>query len=281
LSVKLKEFYPERDFNARKGDYGRVIIAGGSNRYSGCLAFNSLAALRAGADLAIIVAPERPANIVASYSPDLITIPSRTSYPDPKEVMEALEPADSLIVGCGVERTRSAHDALVSIIRKCTKPMVIDAESLHAIADKPTVVHGKKAVLTPNGGEYKTLTGKEFPETSDEKEKAAKLLAKKFGCTVIVKGSHDYISDGTRVSIDRASSPYMTKGGHGDLLAGVIAAHLARGENEFDAARIGAFIVGRAGELAAKKFGESLLASDVLEFIPLILASKARKEYLV
>jgi NAD(P)H-hydrate epimerase len=276
MSIKLGQYYPKRSFNARKGDYGRVIVAGGSNRYSGCLAFNSLAALRAGADLAIIVAPERPANIVASYSPDLITIPSRTSYPDPKQVSESLEPADSLIIGGGVERSSRAHSALVKIIRECSKPIVVDAEALHAIAEKPSVIQGKKAVMTPNGGEYKTLTGKDWPKSSDEREKAVKLLAKYFRCTVIVKGSLDYISDGNQVAIDRASSSYMTKGGYGDLLAGVIGAHLARGQTVFDATRIGALIVGRAGQLAAKEYGESLLASDVLEYIPSVIASNLK-----
>jgi NAD(P)H-hydrate epimerase len=276
MSIKLGQYYPKRSFNARKGDYGRVIVAGGSNRYSGCLAFNSLAALRAGADLAIIVAPERPANIVASYSPDLITIPSRTSYPDPKQVSESLEPADSLIIGGGVERSSRAHSALVKIIRECSKPIVVDAEALHAIAEKPSVIQGKKAVLTPNGGEYKTLTGKDWPKSSGERDKAVKLLAKRFGCTVIVKGSLDYISDGNRVAVDRASSSFMTKGGHGDLLAGIIGAHMARGQTVFDATRVGAFIAGRAGELAAKKYGESLLASDVLEFISTVIEPATR-----
>ncbi len=273
MPIRLSTFYPRRSFTARKGDYGRVIIAGGSRQYSGCLVFNALAALRAGADLAIIVAPERPANIVAGYSPDLITIPCSTRFPSPDDVMEALGPADSLVIGCGVERTPAAHRAIVSIIRKCSKPIVADAEALHAIAPNPSVVHGKKIVLTPNIGEYKTLTGKQWPNTTLDRRKAVKSLAGHYGCTVIVKGALDFISDGERVEIDRAGSRYMTKGGHGDLLAGVIGAHLARGRAGFRATRVGAWIVGRAGELAAKKYGESLLASDVLSFIPSVISS--------
>ena len=267
----LSRFYPKRSFNARKGDFGRVIIAGGSKQYSGCLAFNAFAALLSGADLAIVVAPERPANIVAGYSPDLITVPCKTAFPDPREVIVALEPADSLVLGCGVERTTAAHSALVSIIRKCSKPIVADAAALRAVAEKPSAVNGKRVVLTPNIGEYKVLAGEKWPVSVPARRKAAKSLAKYYGCTVIVKGSLDFISDGKRVEIDRESSPYMTKGGHGDVLAGVIGAHLARGQDIFDATRIGAFIAGRAGALAGKKLGESLLASDVLSFIPSVI----------
>jgi NAD(P)H-hydrate epimerase len=269
--LKLSRFYPKRSFDAHKGDFGRVIIAGGSRQYSGCLAFNAFAALLSGSDLAIVVAPERPANIVAGYSPDLITVPCKTPFPDPREVKIALERANSLVLGCGVERTSPAHRALITIIRNCSKPIVADAEALHALVDKPSAVDGKRVVLTPNIGEYKVLAGEKWPVSVSARRKAAKSLAKQYGCTVIVKGSLDFISDGQRVEIDRTSSPYMTKGGHGDVLAGIIGAHLARGREVFEATRVGAFIAGRAGELAGKKLGESLLATDVLSFIPSVI----------
>src|SRR5207249_3300147 len=89
--LSLKDFYPSRSSNARKGDFGRVIVCGGSDRYAGCLAFNSLAALGAGADLAIVVAPRRAADIVSGYSPDLITVPCDSSFPDPNIAIELLE----------------------------------------------------------------------------------------------------------------------------------------------------------------------------------------------
>src|SRR5207302_6960347 len=117
--LNLKEFYPSRSKNARKGDFGRVIVCGGSDRYAGCLAFNSLAALRAGADLAIVVAPRRAADIVAGYSPDLITVPCNSPYPDPNTAIELLENADSLVLGCAVTRNSEPHRALVDIIERC------------------------------------------------------------------------------------------------------------------------------------------------------------------
>src|SRR5438094_3461900 len=92
-AVNLREFYPSRSNNARKADFGRVVVCGGSDRYAGCLAFNSLAALRAGADLAIVVAPRRAADIVAGYSPDLITVPCSSPYHDPNTAIEVLQNA--------------------------------------------------------------------------------------------------------------------------------------------------------------------------------------------
>ena len=273
-TLNLKEFYPKRSETARKGDFGRVVICGGSNRYAGCLALNSLAALRGGADLAIVVAPRRAADIVAGYSADLITIPCDTAFPDPKLAAEVLENADSLILGCGIVRSPESHSAIMEVIDRCQKPMIIDAEALHALASNPRVLNGKKALLTPNAGEYLVLAGKSWPSKLDERKIAAQVLAEQYGSTVIVKGSPDVISDGQRTHIDTNGSAYMTKGGYGDLLAGVAGAHLARSATPFDAARVAAFIVGRAGQIASNKLGESMLASDVLEYVPFVIRSR-------
>src|SRR6266705_1386881 len=273
-AVNLREFYPPRSNDVRKGDFGRVVICGGSDRYAGCLAFNSLAALRAGADLAIVVAPRRAADVVAGYSPDLITVPCDTPFPDPNIAVELLENADSLVLGCGVTRTLESHRALVDIIQRCKTPMVLDAEALHAVADDVHTIKGKKALLTPNAGEYQVLSGSPWPPTLDARKTAVETLARRYNATVVVKGAPDLISDGERTYEDLQGSPYLTKGGYGDLLAGVAGAHLARGRTPIDAARVAAFIVGRAGELASAKLGESTLASDILQYFSSVITSR-------
>ncbi len=151
-----------------------------------------------------------------------------------------------------------------------------DAESLHAIASEYNAGDGKRMLLTPNAGEYQVLTGKAWPSSRTDRATAARSLARQYGATVVVKGSEDFISDGTRTIIDHAGSPYMTKGGYGDLLAGVAGALLARGHTPFESAKAAAFIVGRAGEMASKKLGESMLASDVLEILPVVIHQTQR-----
>lgn len=180
--------------------------------------------------------------------------------------------ADALVLGCGVDRTQTAHNALLSVIQKATSPIVADAETLHAIAAKPRVCTGKRILLTPNRGEYKLLSNKPWPKTAPERTQAVVELARRYKSTVIVKGAEDYISDGTRVQVDGEGSPYLTKGGYGDLLAGVAGTALARGRSPFDAGRLAAYIVGKAGELAAKNLGESTMASDVLAQIPNVIS---------
>jgi NAD(P)H-hydrate epimerase len=220
-----------------------------------------------------VVAPKRAADIVAGYSPDLITVPCDSSFPDANVAIELLENADALVIGCGVTRTSESHRALLDIIKRCRTPMVLDAEALHALAGNIESIKGKQTLLTPNAGEYKVLSGRSWPETAEAQRMAVKTLAKQYDATVIVKGSPDIVSDGEQTYADPRGSPYMTKGGYGDLLAGVAGAHLARGRIPLDAAKIAAFIVGRAGELASAKFGESTLASDVLSFFPSVIPS--------
>ena len=275
--MNIARFYPARENNVRKGDFGRVLIAGGSDRYAGCLAFNALAALKAGADLSIVVAPRRAADIVAGYSPDLITVPCNSSFPDTATVRELSDRVDSLVVGCGVERTRQSHTALSSIVRRSKRPVVADAEALHALAGKPSLGREKQVLLTPNAGEFQILAGKPWPVLARDRSTAVRALARRYGATVIVKGPLDYISDGEQVHMDKEGSPYMTKGGYGDLLSGVAGAMLARGLSAFEAAVAAAYVVGRAGGIASRTLGESMMASDLLLFFPRVLPNRGRR----
>jgi NAD(P)H-hydrate epimerase len=272
--MDLTRFYPRRRGNERKGDFGHVLVAGGSERYAGAPAFNALAALRAGADLATLVAPRRAADIAASYAPDLITVPCDSPFPTPALVQGLQERCDALVLGGGVERTAIAHEAMRHIAREWTKPMVLDAEALHAV--KPDLLRGKRAILTPHGGEFAVLAGEAWPPELEARKAACMAAARRWGATLIVKGARDIISDGERVHVDEHGSPYMTKGGHGDLLAGVAGALLARKAAPFDAACGAAAILGRAGALAGARHGEALLASDTLASIGEALPQTSR-----
>lgn len=274
--MDLARLYPERPPDARKGDFGRVVVAGGSERYTGAPALSALAALRAGADLAIVVAPRRAADVVATFAPDLITVPCDTPFPEPALVAGELARAQALVLGGGVERTDSAHAALRDVVRRASVPMVLDAEALHAIAADPAVLRGKRALLTPHGGEYRVVAGEPWPDAPDARREAVRAAAKRLGAAVIVKGATDVASDGARVEEDPESSPFLTKGGYGDLLAGVAGALLARGAGPLEAGLGAARIVGRAGRLAAEGAREGTLASDALRRIPDALAELTR-----
>jgi NAD(P)H-hydrate epimerase len=271
--MNLKKFYSKRKSWSYKGQFGRVLVISGSKRYSGSPIFNAMAALRSGADLVTVVGYERAVNIVAGYSPDIITYPlsAELNLEHVSEIFPLSKDFNSLVVGCGLNRDREAYKAVREIIRKTDLPLVIDAEAIRAVSEQVKILKNKKAVLTPHAEEFRILTREKVkPEINDRKEKVEKW-AKKLGVVILLKGHVDIISDGSETALNKTGSPFMTKGGFGDTLSGICGALLARGIKPFEAAKAAAYINGRAGRLASKKYGESILASDVFEFLPKVV----------
>lgn len=251
--------YPRRKEDAHKGDAGRVLIVGGSGIYTGAPYFAAIAALKAGCDLAYVAAPRAPAVKVSLMAPDLIVYPlgaeDSLCRDDVKEVLS--RKFDVLCIGNGMGDTKEALEAAAEIIRKNDKPMVIDGDGLKAAkALLPKLK--QNAILTPHGGEFKMLFG-----TAPNEENLRKA-ALKLKCTILLKGHVDMIAQGRSFKYNDSGNPYMSKGGTGDVLAGLCAGYIAQGVEPFRAACFGALVNGVAGDLAYQDKSISLLASDVL-----------------
>jgi hydroxyethylthiazole kinase-like uncharacterized protein yjeF len=147
-------------------------------------------------------------------------------------------------------------------------PCVIDADAIHAVALDKEVLKNKRFVITPHAHEFKLLSGVDVNTDLRKRIIAIKKVARDLKTTIILKGHVDIISDVKRTATNKSGSAYLTKGGCGDTLAGICGALLARGVDTFTAACAATYINGRAGELAAKKFGEGLLATDLIDSIP-------------
>jgi len=267
----LKEIYKKRDPWSRKYNFGHLLVIGGSRNYSGSPAFNALAALRAGVDLVTIVAPERAANIIVSFKPDLIAYPLKCDYFSPKnlkEVLKFIEKKDAVVIGGGMTRSEKVVKFILEFLKQVEIPCVIDADAIHALAKDRSVIRGKKVIVTPHSYEFFILSGKKVGSDIEER---VRNLASEMNCVILLKGHVDVISDGENIAVNTTGSPYMTKGGMGDTLAGICGAYLARGINPFKAACAAAWVNGKAGELAAKKYKESLIASDIINEIPNVI----------
>jgi len=171
--------------------------------------------------------------------------------------------SDAMVIGGGLTRSSDVLSAIKLILGKTAIPSVIDADALHAVSGKMK----SNAVMTPNSYEFKVIFGKDPGNSIADRKKEAKAAAEKFNCTILLKGHVDVISDSSRTVENRTGSAFMTKGGFGDVLAGICGSLLSRGVEPFDAACAAAYISGRAGDMAARKFGEGVLASDAMEFI--------------
>ena len=274
----LKDIYKARPENVRKYDYGLVLVIGGSEFYSGSPALNAFAAFSAGADMVRVIAPKRPADIIASFSPILAAYPLHGDHLQEEHLACLISMTESaktvsngrtaVIIGGGVGRSEETQQVILQYLEQVSVPVVIDADAIHALAEKPEIIAGKKFLITPHTYEFFILTKKEIYKLSDEeKVKFVESEAKRLNTTILLKGKTDIISNGKEVALNTTGSPLMTKGGMGDTLAGIAGALLARGVDIFTAASAAAYINGLAGNLAAKKFGESVTAMDLVESI--------------
>jgi len=269
---KIKNMFERKPW-CHKYDFGHLLVVGGNWRYSGSPAFNALAALRTGVDLVTVAAPERAANIVAGFSPDMITVPLPGNFLMKKHVellvrINKNEKVSAIAVGGGMGREKESFEALKIFHDEINLPFVFDADGIHAIAAgiKPR----NHDVITPHGGEFGRLFGAKPSENIEERVREAEEAAKKMGCVVLLKGHIDVISDGKKTKIVKKNkyAVYMTKGGTGDVLTGIVGSLLAQGLPSFDAAYYATVINGRAGEVVGKEKGPGLLASDLLDEIP-------------
>jgi len=268
--MNLKHIYKKRSNWSHKGDFGKVLIIAGSGQYSGSPIFNAVATLKSGADLVMVAGHKRAMGVAANYLPDIIThsLEDELNSNHAAEILALSKKFDSLVIGCGLDRSAETYQAIGEIIRGVELPIVIDAEAIRAVAENREILKNKKAVLTPHSEEFGVLTGEEVkPEINDRKKKVKKW-ARELGAVILLKGYVDVISDGGKIALNKTGSPFMTKGGFGDTLSGICGALLARGVKPFEAAQAAAYINGKAGELATKKYGESVLASDIFEFLP-------------
>jgi NAD(P)H-hydrate epimerase len=270
----LKQIYRKRDPWSKKLDFGNLLIIGGSKLYPTTPILAGLAAYRAGVDWVTIAAPEEACKIIASYSPNLMVYPLKGEYLADEHVDELLELTKrktAVAIGGGLTRSENVLNVIVKFLEKLDKPCVIDDDAIYAVARKKEILKNKKFVLTPHSYEFYVLSGIKLSTNLEERIKAVKKIAAELKTTILLKGHIDVISNGKEVSLNKTGSPLMTKAGLGNTLAGICAAILARGIDTFTAACAAAYINGRAGELAAKKFGESLLPTDLIEFIPQVI----------
>ncbi len=214
----FKTLWKPRPANAHKGDYGRLLIIGGSENFTGAPAFSALAATKCGTDLVYVASPTKTSEIIASYS-------------------------------------------------ELNKPLVLDADALKIFGRSRRRLNNP-AVLTPHAGEFaQVLQRKISPEISLRQE-AATQLAKETGATVVLKGNVDIIADPTRQKLNKTGNPYMTVGGTGDVLTGIIGALLAQHIEPFRAGAAGAFLNGLAGDMLMKERGPTVTPLALVDFIP-------------
>ena len=253
-----------RKKDSHKYDSGNLLVVGGSWRYSGSPVFNSLAGYRSGVDIVSTAAPGRAADIAATFSPSLITVPLDGDFVSPKHfdsLLDLSSESDAMVIGGGIGTKKETKNVVNRLIEKSDLPLVVDADAIRAVSHRPGVLDSN-CVVTPHLAEFRDLVG------MDPSEDAVIEASTELGCVMLLKGKEDIITDGDEVYRNTTGNEYMTVGGTGDTLAGIAGSLLAQGIEPIKAAYGAAWINGRAGEMAAEEKGVGLTPDDIVEMIP-------------
>ncbi|MBU2529432.1 MAG: NAD(P)H-hydrate dehydratase [Elusimicrobia bacterium] len=283
IPKKLKGLITKRDNSSHKGDYGKVLIIAGSKGMAGAAILAGKAALKAGAGLVTIACPASERGIITAALPEAMTLPLSdkdgiVSLKASKEILkwQKIKKYDLALIGPGLSLLKDAPVFAVELIKKLQIPMIIDADALNALSkitsfDKilsPNIPY----IMTPHLGEMKRL----LKTNSSDRKKLAFELSKKTGAIVIMKGDKTIVKSKEEFYENTSGCPALSKGGSGDVLAGLIAGIWAQsghitGYNEktaFESSMLGVYLHGLCGDLASKKLTERcVLAGELLDFL--------------
>jgi len=255
----------KRKPESHKGDSGRILVIGGGP-YTGAPALSAMAALRSGADVVTVATPKIAAKTISCFSPNLIVQPLSSDHLCPEDLgilKGQISRHDVVVMGMGLGRHPETLAVLEGIIPLCKKA-VIDADAL-----QPQLP--LKGIVTPHAGEFRRISGIELTDSGfRERMGPLKDYAQRMGLVVLLKGKVDLISDGDLVRANTTGNPGMTVGGTGDVLAGITAAFYAR-TTAMRAAVAAAFVNGKAGDLVYEEKDFGMVATDVVEKIPLAM----------
>jgi ADP-dependent NAD(P)H-hydrate dehydratase / NAD(P)H-hydrate epimerase len=258
-ATALRGLLPRRQFEAHKNQFGRVGMVAGSRGFAGAATMCVWGALRGGAGLVEVFVPENIYEVVAAAAPFESMVKPIKSY---RDLLDEKIDVWGIGPGLGKENPRE----IIDLVQRTENPMVVDADALNIISTEVSILKNCRGtrLLTPHPGEMKRLAG----DRKISRGELTKKFTAEFPVTLLLKGSRTVVAEnGKRISYNITGNPGMATGGMGDVLTGVCAALIAQKLSLFDAARVGAWVCGRAAEIAIFNDGESeqsLLPRDVL-----------------
>ena len=261
---------PKRSQESNKGTYGRVTVAGGSIGMSGAAYLAAKAAYRTGCGLAA----EANRTVYQTQLPEAVL----KVYPDTgageEWLKDALAGSSAIVLGPGLGQSENALDLVKWTIQTAAMPIVLDADGLNLLAAHPElwseVPFG--TVITPHPMEMARLLRCPVETVAADIPGTALSFAEERGVICVLKSHRTAVSDGNRLMINNSGNSGMATGGSGDVLSGIIASLIAQGMQPYNAACLGVYLHGLAGDEAAAKLGEhALMASDIIDALPAIL----------
>jgi len=269
---------PKRGKDAHKGDFGEVLFIAGASSYLGAPYFSALSFLKAGGGYSRLATPISISPFLANKGSEIVFIPQKgtpsgsIALGNKDKLLELSQKMDMVVIGPGLSLNGETQELVRQLAQEIKKPLLIDGDGITAISKDIEIIKKRKSetILTPHLGEMSRITKMEISELSKNKINVLQKTAKELNAMIVLKGAHSLIGypDET-VFINMSGNPGMATAGSGDVLTGTIAAMFGLGLSLKDAVRMGVFLHGFSGDLAAKDKGEDgITAQDILDYLP-------------
>jgi hydroxyethylthiazole kinase-like uncharacterized protein yjeF len=278
IATNDPESLPERSKDSHKGNYGKVLFIAGSSNYLGAPYFAALSFLKAGGGLSFLATPGTVSAFIGNKGSEIIFVPQKNttsgsiSLENKQQLLQFSENIDMVVIGPGLSLNEETQILVRELSAEIRKPLLIDGDGITAVANDWECIKKREAptILTPHLGEMARITKQKIEDIFKNKIDVLQSTTQELNATIVLKGAHSLIGyPDKRVFINLSGNPGMASAGSGDVLTGAIAAMLGLGFPVNDAVRMGVFIHGFAGDLAAKDKGEDgLIAGDIMDKLP-------------
>ena len=270
----IRALLPVRKRDTHKGDYGKILLLCGSRGFTGAAALAAMGALRTGAGLVYLAVPESIYAIeaVKLTEPVVLPLPDEDGMlcaASTPQIARLLPKMDAVLFGSGSGIGRGTEEVLLYLLKNAECPLILDADGITLAAKHKDILRGRKlpTILTPHDGEFARLAPPDLPRVEQTMD-----LAKELGVILLRKGHRTLITDGAVCYENHTGNPGMATGGSGDVLAGVILSLVGQGVAPLEAAAVGAWLHGAAGDRAAQRLGEyGMLPGDMVDELPQLL----------
>lgn len=266
---------PDRDPWGHKGTFGKILLLCGSLGFTGAAYLAAMGALRSGAGLTFLGVPESIYAIEAVKLNEPVVFPlpdadGKLSEAAVPEILRRLPGMDAVLIGPGLGQSEGTFRVVKAVLENAACPVVLDADGINVMAAHKDVLRGRvhPTILTPHDGEFARL----WDVVGQDRMASARQLARDLGCIVLLKGHRTCITDGETCYLNQTGNPGMAVGGSGDVLAGIIVSLLGQRIAPLEAAALGAWLHGAAGDLCAKELGQyGMLPTDMIDALPRLL----------
>ena len=275
----IKSILPKRDKDSHKGTFGRVGIISGSIGMTGAPYLSTMAALRSGSGLVYTVIPKSLNEILSIKLIEAIIKPvedkniGHFTLDSVNEIKEIIKDMDVLAIGPGIGVDKEIIEVVKKILLTYEKPIVLDADGINCISkDEPIILSKRKGdtIITPHPAELSRLLGVSTIEIQKKRVEYSEYTSNKYKVITVLKGAGTIVSNKSgEMYINPTGNPGMATAGSGDVLTGIIASFIGQGMDSYEAAVLGVYCHGLAGDLCKLDKGEyGMIASDILDNLP-------------